>query len=45
MVLSGDQNARRIHKLKTENNSFPSVEYFKYLVKILDESKFYSGIN
>jgi hypothetical protein len=30
LVMSRDQNAGRIHNIKTDNNSFESVEEFKY---------------
>jgi len=31
MVMSQDQNARRSHTIKTDNNSFERVEEFNYL--------------
>ena len=31
MVMSRDQNTRRSHNTNTDNNSFESVEEFKYL--------------
>jgi len=31
MVISRDQNARRIHSMKIDNRSFERVEEFKYL--------------
>ena len=31
MVMSGDQNAGRSHRMKTGNSSFERVEQFKYL--------------
>jgi glutaredoxin-related protein len=31
MVMSRDQNAGRNHSMKTDNNSFESLEEFKYL--------------
>jgi hypothetical protein len=31
MVMSGDQNAGRIHRIKTDNISFERVEEFRYL--------------
>jgi hypothetical protein len=31
MVMSPDQNAGRIHNMKTDNSSFEMVEEFKYL--------------
>jgi len=31
MVMSRDQNARRIHSVKIDNSTFDSVEEFKYL--------------
>jgi len=33
MVMSRDQNAGRIHNIKTGNSSFERVEEFKYLGK------------
>jgi hypothetical protein len=35
MVMSRDQNAGRIHNIKTDNSSFESVEDFKYLGRTL----------
>ena len=31
MIMSGDQNAGRIHSLKIDNSTFEMVEEFKYL--------------
>ena len=31
MVMSRDQNAGRIHSMKTDNSSFERMEEFKYL--------------
>ena len=31
MVMTRDQNARRSHRIKTDNSSFERVEEFKYL--------------
>jgi len=31
MVMSRDQNARRIHSIKIDNSSFEKVEVFIYL--------------
>jgi len=31
MVMSRDQNARRSHNIKTDNNTFERMEEFKYL--------------
>ena len=31
MVMSRDQNAGRIHSVKTDNSTFERVEQFKYL--------------
>jgi len=31
MVMSGDQNARRSHNIKTVYTSFERMELFKYL--------------
>ena len=31
MVMSRDQNAGRIHSVRTDNSTFESVEEFKYL--------------
>ena len=31
MVMSRDQNARRIHSVRTDNSTFERVEEFKYL--------------
>ena len=35
MVMSRDQNARRIHSVRIGNSTFERVEEFKYLVTIL----------
>jgi len=43
MIMSRNQNAARIHNIKTDS-SFERVEQFKYLAKP-KESKFYSGRN
>jgi hypothetical protein len=45
MVMSGDQNAGRIHNIKIHNISFEGAKHFKYLGKNLKVSKFYSGRN
>jgi len=31
MVMSRDQNARRIHSVRTDNSTFESLEEFEYL--------------
>jgi len=31
MVMSGDQNAGRIHSMRIDNSTFERVEEFKYL--------------
>ena len=35
MVMSRDQNAGRIHSVRTDNSTFERVEVFKYLGKTL----------
>jgi len=35
MVMSGDQNAGRIHSMRIDNSTFERVEEFKYLGKTL----------
>ena len=45
MVMSWDQIAGRSHSKKSDNSSFERVEEFKYLVKNIKKSKFYSGRN
>jgi len=35
MVMSQDQNARRIHSVRIDNSNFERVEEFKYLGKTL----------
>ena len=50
MIMSRDQNAGRIHSMKTDNISIERVEVFKYVqIHVLgnnvNKSKFYSGRN
>jgi len=40
MVMSRDQNARRIHSVRTDNNTFERVEEFKYFGTILTHQNF-----
>ena len=40
MVISRDQNAGRNHIIKIDNNSFESVEDFRYLVTTVTEQNF-----
>jgi len=35
MVMSRDQNAGQNHSVRIDNNTFASVEFFKYLGTIL----------
>jgi len=39
MVMSRDQNARRIHSVRTDNSTFERVEEFKYLRTTLTNQK------
>ena len=45
MVMSRDQNAGRIHSVRTDNITFEIVEQFKYLGKNFNKAKFYFGRN
>jgi hypothetical protein len=35
LIMSRDQNARRIHNAKIDNSSFERLEQFKYLGKVI----------
>ena len=41
MVMSGDQNARRSHNIKVDNNSFERVEEFDYYGTTLTYQTFF----
>ena len=43
IVMSRDQNARRSHNIKTDNNSFERWEEFKYLGKPLTHQNSIQG--
>ena len=43
MVMSGDQNAGRIHSMKVDNSSVERVEEFKYLGTALTDQNSIQG--
>ena len=45
MIMSRDQNAERIQRVRIDNSTFERVEEFKYFGNNFNKSKCYSGRN